>query len=159
LNEDKKMLHQVPIYFLSEALAGSKKYYSKTEKICYVVVMSARKPRHYFEAHTVRVLINQPLKDIFRNHDSSGRIGKWEMELSEHVINFEKRSAIKSQVLADFIADWMDPSSNTESTIVDTPWQISCDGAWGVSCAGAAAILKSPLGIKLKYEARLQFKT
>jgi hypothetical protein len=32
------------------------------------------------------------------------------MELSEHVIDFEKRSAIKSQVLVDFIADWMEPS-------------------------------------------------
>jgi hypothetical protein len=75
------------------------------EKICYVVVMSARKMRHYFEAHRVRVLTNQPLNDIFGNHDSLGRIGKWAMELSELVIDFEKRSAIKSQVLADFIAN------------------------------------------------------
>jgi hypothetical protein len=37
--------------------------------------MSARKLRHYVEAHGVRVLTNQPLNDIFRNHDSSDRIG------------------------------------------------------------------------------------
>jgi hypothetical protein len=49
--EDRKLSHQVPIYFVSEALAGSKKYYSEMEKICYVVVMSARKLQHYFEAH------------------------------------------------------------------------------------------------------------
>jgi hypothetical protein len=30
--EDKKISHQVPIYFVSEALAGSKKYYSEMEK-------------------------------------------------------------------------------------------------------------------------------
>jgi hypothetical protein len=36
------------------------------------------------------------------------------MELSELVIDFEKRSAIRSQVIADFIADWMEPSSYTE---------------------------------------------
>jgi hypothetical protein len=41
--EGKKLSHQVPIYFVSEALAGSKKYYLEIEKICYVVVMSARK--------------------------------------------------------------------------------------------------------------------
>jgi hypothetical protein len=58
LKQDKKQLHQVPIYFISEALAGSKKYYSKMEKTCYVVVMRARKLRHYFEAHGVRVLMN-----------------------------------------------------------------------------------------------------
>jgi ribosomal protein L21E len=120
--EDKKISHQVPIYFVSEALAGSKNYYSKMEKICYVVVMSARKLQHYFEAHKVKVLMNQSLNDIFRNHNYSGRIGKWAMKLSEHVIDFEKRSAIKSQVLADFIADWMEPSSYTEGTVIDTLW-------------------------------------
>jgi hypothetical protein len=44
------------------------------------------------------------------------------MELSKHVVDFEKRSAIKSQVLADFIADWMEPSGYTEGTVVETPW-------------------------------------
>jgi hypothetical protein len=105
LKEDKKLLQQVPIYFIFEALAGSKKYYSEMEKIFYAVVMSARKLRHYFKAHRIRVLTNQPLNDIFRNHDSSSIVRKWAMELSEHVIDFEKRSVIKSQVLADFIAD------------------------------------------------------
>jgi hypothetical protein len=41
--------------------------------------------------------------------------------ISEHVIDFEKRSAIKSYVLAHFIADWTEPSSYTEGTVVDTP--------------------------------------
>jgi hypothetical protein len=58
LNGDKKALHQVPIYFVSKALAGSKKYYLEMEKIFYIVVMSARKLRHYFEAHKVRDLTN-----------------------------------------------------------------------------------------------------
>jgi hypothetical protein len=147
----------VPIYFVSEALSGSKKYYSEMEKICYAMVMSVRKLRHYFEAHRVRVLTNQLLNDIYGNRDSSGRIGKWVMELSEHVIDFEKRSVVKSQVLADFVANWMELSSYIEGTVVDTPCQVYYDGAWGVSGAGAAAILKSPSGIRLRYAARLQF--
>jgi hypothetical protein len=43
------------------------------------------------------------------------------MELSERVIDFEKRSGIKSQVLANFIVDWMEPSTYTEGTTIDTP--------------------------------------
>jgi hypothetical protein len=109
--EGRKLSQQVPIYFVSKALAGSKKYYSE------------------MEAHRVRVLTNQLLNDIFRNRDCSGRIGKWAMELSEHVVDFEKRSAIKSQVLANFIADWMETSSYTEGTVIETPWQVHCDGA------------------------------
>jgi hypothetical protein len=32
LKEGRKLMHQIPIYFISEALVGSKKYYSKMEK-------------------------------------------------------------------------------------------------------------------------------
>jgi formate-dependent phosphoribosylglycinamide formyltransferase (GAR transformylase) len=68
--------HQHPVYFISEVLAGSKKYYSEIEKICYAVIMCSRKLRHYFEAHTIRVLTNQPLHGFFGNRDNSGRIKK-----------------------------------------------------------------------------------
>jgi hypothetical protein len=107
--EGRKLSQHVPIYFVFEVHTGSKKYYSEMEKICYVVVMSVRRLHHYFEAHRVRVLTNQPLNNIFRSQDYPCRIGKWAMELSEHVVDFEKRSAIKSQVLADFITDWTEP--------------------------------------------------
>jgi hypothetical protein len=42
------------------------------------------------------------------------------MELSEHVIDFKKRSAIKSQALADFVVDWMEPSRYTEGLVINT---------------------------------------
>jgi hypothetical protein len=121
------------------------------EKICYAIVMSTRKLHDYFEDHRVRVMTNQPLNDMFVNRDCSGRIGKWAMELSKHTIDFEKRSTIKSQVLADFITDWTEPSSYTEGLVMDTPWQVYCDRAWGTSRAGAVVILISPSGIKLRY--------
>jgi hypothetical protein len=103
--EGKKLSQQVATYFVSEALAVSKKYYSEIEKICYDVVMSARNLCHYFEAHRVKMLTNQLLNDIFGNRDCSVKIGKWAMELSEHVIHFEKRIVTKLQVLADFTVD------------------------------------------------------
>jgi hypothetical protein len=34
---------QFLVYFVSEVLTRSKKYYSEMEKICYAVIMSARK--------------------------------------------------------------------------------------------------------------------
>jgi hypothetical protein len=56
--EGKKLSQQVLIYFIFEALVGSKNYYSEMEKIYYVVIMSVRKPHHYFKAHRVRVSTN-----------------------------------------------------------------------------------------------------
>jgi ribonuclease HI len=140
-----------------DVLTGSKRFYYKIEKICYAVIMSARKLQHYFEAHTVRVLTSQLLNDIFRNRDYSGRISKWAMELSVHVVDVENCIAIKSQILANFVAQWMDPGSTVEEVVPESPWKVNCDSAWGAAGARAATILTSPPGIKLYYAARLQF--
>jgi hypothetical protein len=71
VSNGKPMKQQFPVYFMLEVLTESKRFYSKMEKIYYVVIMSARKLRHYFEAHTIKMLTNQPLNDIFGNRDSS----------------------------------------------------------------------------------------
>jgi DNA polymerase II small subunit/DNA polymerase delta subunit B len=73
---NKTTKQQITMYFVSEVLTGSKKFYFEMEKICYAVIMSSQKLRHYFEAHTIKVLTNQPLNDIFSNRDSSRRISK-----------------------------------------------------------------------------------
>jgi hypothetical protein len=84
------------------------------------------------------------LGDIFRNRDSSGRISKWEMELSGHVIDFKKCSAIKSQVLDDLVVEWMEPGSAMEGEVLESPWLVYCDGARGAVGARASTILISP---------------
>lgn len=75
------------------------------EKFALALVIAARRLRSYFQAHEVTVLIDQPLKKIFENPDTSGRVAKWAIELSEYGIKFEPRRAIKTQALADFLAE------------------------------------------------------
>jgi ribonuclease HI len=156
--ETEKGKLQSPVYFVSKALAGSKLHYSELEKIAYAVIMTTRKLRHYFEAHKVTVLTDQPLNDLFINKEASSRIAKWATELSEYTIHFGKRSAIKSQVLADFIVDWTSPSNVTTDEELVPIWEIRCDGAWGRKGASIAAIITSLTGIKLRYAARLDYK-
>jgi hypothetical protein len=86
--------------------------------------MATQKLRHYFEAHKVIVLTDQPLNYLFINKEASSRIAKWATELSEHTIDFAKRSTIKSQVLADFIVDWTSPSSVTADEELVSVWEI-----------------------------------
>jgi hypothetical protein len=57
-HKDKIAKQQFSVYFMSEVLMGSKKFYSEMEKICYAVIMSSWKLWHYFEAHTIKVLTN-----------------------------------------------------------------------------------------------------
>ena len=103
-------LKELPVYFVSEALSNSKLFYSELEKIAYAVVMASRKRRHYFEGHRTIVVTSQPIHDLFHNREASARISKWDAELSEFYIDFERRTAIKSQVLTDFIAEWTNPT-------------------------------------------------
>jgi ribonuclease HI len=79
------------------------------------------------------------------------------MELSEHTIDFRKRSAIKSQVLADFVMDWTSPRNTAGDEELVPVWEIRCDGAWGRKGAGIAAIITSLVGVKLRYAARLDY--
>jgi hypothetical protein len=97
---------QTPIYFVSEVLSLSKKNYTELEKVLYAVLMASGKLRHYFQAYNIIVPSSQPLKDIMRNREATGRVGKWAAELNEFCIDYVHRSSIQSQALADFIADW-----------------------------------------------------
>jgi hypothetical protein len=114
------------------------------EKVLYVVLMASRKLRHYFQAYHIIVPSSQPLKDIMRNREATGRVGKWAAELNEFTIDFVHRSLIQSQALADFIADWTPGAQDEEKTTDAEAWTIFFDGSWGTFSAGEAAILISP---------------
>jgi hypothetical protein len=42
-HKDETLKQQFPMYFMSEVLMESKKFYSEMEKICYAVIMSSQK--------------------------------------------------------------------------------------------------------------------
>jgi ribonuclease HI len=147
---------QCPVYYVSEVLTTSKCNMTKLEKISYAVVMASRKLHHYFEAFKVWVTSDRGLGELFRNPEASVRIAKLATELSGYHVTFEPRTTIKSQVLADFIVDWIGPTWQQEGS-QEKVWTIHCDGAWCHAGAGAAAIITSPAGVKYRYAARLSF--
>jgi hypothetical protein len=53
------------------------------------------------------------------------------MELSKHVVDFEKRNTVKSHILVDFMAEWTELDSKSEAAVPESPWFVYCDGAWG----------------------------
>jgi hypothetical protein len=133
-----------------------KMQYDGTGKIAYAVVMASRKLRHYFKAVKVRVTSDRGLGELFRNLEASVRIAKWAAELSGYHITFEPRTAIKSQVLADFVVEWTGPITQPDPS-AEKVWTNHCNGAWCHAGAGAAAVITSPTGVKHRYAARLSF--
>jgi ribonuclease HI len=154
---DGQVKKQAPVYFVFEVLSPSKKNYTELEKVLYVVLMASIKLRHYFQAYRIIVPSSQPLKDIMRNREATGRIGKWAAELNEFTIDYVHRSSIQSQALADFIADWT-PGAHKEEVNKDAEaWIVFCDGSWGTFDAGVAAVLVAPSKVKTCYAVKLNF--
>jgi hypothetical protein len=120
---------QCPVYYVSEVLTTFKCNMTELEKISYAVVMASHKLRHYFEVFKVRVTSDRGLGELFKNPEASARIAKWATELSRYHIIFEPRTAIKSQVLADFIVDWTGPVGPQQEHSKKV-WTIHYDGAW-----------------------------
>ena len=97
---------QKPIYYASRAFRGAEERYSPMEKLAFALVTVARKLKPYFQAHTVVVLINKPLRRVISNPNAVGRLALWAIELREFDIQYRSQTAIKGQVVADFIAEF-----------------------------------------------------
>ena len=68
--------------------------------------MAGKRLKPYFQAHPVTLVSSAPLADTMGSRDATGRVAKWAIEIASHDIQYEPRTAIKSQALADFLVDW-----------------------------------------------------
>ena len=80
--------------------------YLPLEKATLVVMLGTHKLPHYFQAHTVVVFTQLPLKTILRSADYTGIIAKWGIILGAFDIKYMPRNSIKGQVLADLVAEF-----------------------------------------------------
>jgi ribonuclease HI len=75
-----------------------------------------------------------------------------------HNITYAPCSAIKSQVLTDFVAEWTEMQT-PPAPIEHKTWTMYFDGSVMKEGAGVGLVLISPLGIRMKYMVRLHFLT
>jgi ribonuclease HI len=104
----------------------------------------------------VTVVSSFPLGEIIQCREASGRIAKWAVELMGETLSFVPRKAIKSQVLADFLAEWVDTQLPI-APIQPELWTMYFDGSLMKTGASAGLLFISPLGKHLRYVLRLHF--
>jgi dsDNA-binding SOS-regulon protein/uncharacterized protein YchJ len=155
---------QHPVYYVSKSLLDAESRYSYLEKLILALIMASTKLRHYFETHKIYVKTNYPIKTVLRRPEMSGRMAKWAVKLSAFDIIYEPRTAIKSQALADFVADFSsDILEEAEKEVqqlreADGTWTLYTDGASNVKGTGLGILLKSPQGDNIPLSISCEFQ-
>jgi hypothetical protein len=136
------------VYYISEVLSDYKIQYPHVQNLLYALLSTSHKLRHYFESHKITVVTDFPLGDILHNRDAIGR--KWAVELGALNVNFTPRKAIKSQALADFVAEWTEIQRPMPDAIVDH-WKMYFHGSLKLGGATTDVLFICPDGKQLKY--------
>ena len=97
------------------------------EKLAFALVTAARKLKPYFQAYTIIVLTDQPLKRAMNSLEATGKMALWAIELSEFDIQYRPRTAVKGQIMADFIAEYTQPEGKGAEG--HRQWSIHTDGS------------------------------
>jgi hypothetical protein len=125
------------------------------QKVLYAILMTKHKLRHYFDAHPIIVVSKYLLGEVIQNPEAEGRIAKWALELMGQNITYGPRCAIKSQVLADFVDEWMEIQTPPASIEHET-WTMYFDGSVMKEGAGVGLVFISLLGVCMEYLVRLK---
>ena len=86
---------QRSVYYMSKSLHEAEVRYLPLEKAILAIVLGTPKLSHYFQAHTVVILTQLPLKTIRRSADYTGKVAKWGTILEAFDIKYMPRTSIK----------------------------------------------------------------
>ena len=99
------------------------------------------------------------MKQVLHKPETSRRLMKWAIELSEFDIRYKPKTVIKGQVLADFVIEFtsVEPAKNAQIVTDLSIWKLYVDRAANAQGSGAGLILTSPEGIDIEYALRFRF--
>ncbi|GJZ70819.1 reverse transcriptase domain-containing protein [Tanacetum coccineum] len=152
---------QMPIYFVSRALQGPEVNYTPMEKLILALVSASKRLKRYFQAHTIVVITDQPIKQMLSNLEVARRLLKWRFELEEHDIHYRPRTSVNGQILEDFIVerpedDPLDTPMRDKEELPD-PWVLFTNGSSCIDGSGAGLIIMNPKGMEFTYALRFRF--
>ena len=99
-------------------------------------------------------MTDQPIKKAMNKPEDAGQMVQWAIELSRFDIEYRPRTAIKTQALVDFIAEFTTPEHEENQ---EELWTIQTDRSSTQKRGRAGVIIFSPKEDVLKYGVQLKF--
>ena len=127
------------------------------EKLAFALITAVRKLKPYFQAYTIIVLTDQPLKRAMSSPEATRRMALWAIELSEFDVQYCPRTAVKGKIVADFIAEYT--QSEDKGAEGQRLWSIDMDGSSNQCSGGADVVIQTPKGDKIECMIRLDSPT
>ena len=87
--------------------------------------------------------------------EAVGRMALWAIKLSEFDIQYHPRTAVKGQIVADFIAEYTQSESKGPEGLKQ--WSIHTDGSSNQGTGGVGVVIQTPEGDKIECMIRLDF--
>uniref|UniRef100_A0A2N9FK63 Reverse transcriptase n=1 Tax=Fagus sylvatica TaxID=28930 RepID=A0A2N9FK63_FAGSY len=160
-----------PIYYVSRALRDAETRYSGAERACLALIYASQRLRHYFLAHKIQLITkSHPIRSLLHRPVLSGRLAQWLLQLSQYEITTETPTAIKSQAIADLLAQFPGEDSSSIShevpgeigeallaDLADSTWTLKFDGSSTSSSSGAGIVLTREDGETIAKSFKLDF--
>uniref|UniRef100_A0A2N9GVT6 RNA-directed DNA polymerase n=1 Tax=Fagus sylvatica TaxID=28930 RepID=A0A2N9GVT6_FAGSY len=160
-----------PIYYVSRALKDAETRYSGAERACLALIYASQRLRHYFLAHKIQLITkSHPIRSLLHRPVLSGRLAQWLLQLSQYEITTETPTAIKSQAIADLLAQFPGEDSSSIShevpgeigeallaDLADSTWTLKFDGSSTSSSSGAGIVLAREDGKTIAKSFKLDF--
>ena len=96
------------VYYVSKSLHEVEIRYLLLENAILAMVHAKRKLPHYFQSHTIVVLIQLLLRSLLQSANYTRRIANWGTILGAFDIKYMPRTSIKGQVLVDLVAEFVE---------------------------------------------------
>ena len=127
------------------------------EKLAFALMTAARKLKPYFRAHTIIVLTDQHLKRSMSSPEAARRMALWAIELSKFDIRYRPRTAVKGQIVTDFIAEYTQSECKGAEEL--GLWSIYTDESSNHHAGGTGVVIQTPEGDKIECMIWLNFPT
>uniref|UniRef100_A0A2N9FVD9 Integrase catalytic domain-containing protein n=1 Tax=Fagus sylvatica TaxID=28930 RepID=A0A2N9FVD9_FAGSY len=111
--------------------------------------------RHYFLAHKIQLMTkSHPIRSLLHRPVLSGRLAQWLLQLSQYEISTETPTAIKSQAIADLLAQF--PGEDGLVISQEVPGEVGealligmADSTWTLKFDDSSTSMSSGVGVVL----------